>query len=431
MYLRTPKRYQVGHKRRHMFSLKWLWLWILTPLVIGAGWLIYQERDTLGPPVRDFISDTVDNASGGLATMIAPTALPTTDPADHIIRADNAWAQGAIEQAVTEYGAAVSGSPNDTRVHYRLTYGLIIEGQFQEALTAAENAVTANPFSSDMWAVRALALSRNQRFPEAVASGMQALSLDPNNATALAFMSETYLDAELPALAEERANQAVEANPDSAEAHFARGRWNHESSFVNADALQDFQAAHDLAPNLPQVLVEMAWTNWAEQNYDLSIDELEQVVESNANNLDALYALGYIQYQVNGDADKAEDYFNRCLQVDTQNIDCLNSLAGIKSITDLAAAAVLYQRIIDAGTDVPVYYLRAGRTYAELDDCRKAVPLLRTGYTLEQEQDEPTVDRMAALQEYLSQCNAPFAPLSAQATDQGPLLIPLDGDSSN
>ncbi|MFN8565146.1 MAG: hypothetical protein U0703_26770 [Anaerolineae bacterium] len=29
MYLRTPKRYQVGHRRRHLFSLRWLWLWIL------------------------------------------------------------------------------------------------------------------------------------------------------------------------------------------------------------------------------------------------------------------------------------------------------------------------------------------------------------------------------------------------------------------
>lgn len=428
MYLRTPKRYQAGRQRRHLFSLKWLWLWILTPLVVLAGWTIYQERDSLGPPVRDAISNAFDQASGGLATMVAPTALPTSDPADHIIRADNAWTQGAIEQAVTEYKAAASGSPNDLRIHYRLTYGLIMEGDYDAALEAAEDTVTANPFSSDAWAIRALALGRNDRYAEAIASGLQALSLDAKNATALAFMSEIYLDANQPAQAEERANQAVNANPNSAEAHFARGRWNRESSFINSAALEDFQAAHEIAPNLPQVLVEMAWLNWAEENYDLSIDQLEQVIESNPNNLDALFALGFIQYQAFGDPNKAQDYLNRCIQVDPQNVDCLNYLAGILSFSNPQTSAELYQRIIDAGTTNPVYYLRAGSRYADLGDCRRAVQLLRTGYTLEQEQTTPDANRMASFQQYLSQCNAPFAPLSSEATSEGPLLIPLGQD---
>src|SRR5215211_76723 len=183
MYLRTPKRYQVGHRRRHMFSMKWIWLWILTPLVIIGGWLVYEERETLGPPIRDAISEAVNNAGGGLATMVAPTALPTSDPSDRILRGDNAWEQGAIEQAVTEYQAAVSGAPNDFRVHYRLTYGLILQGQSEDALLAAENALTANPFESDAWAIRGLALSSNGRYAEAIASALQALSLDANNAT--------------------------------------------------------------------------------------------------------------------------------------------------------------------------------------------------------------------------------------------------------
>jgi hypothetical protein len=100
----------------------------------------------------------------------------------------------------------------------------------------------------------------------------------------------------------------------------------------------------------------------------------------------------------------------------------------ILSFSDSAAAVEYYQRIIDAGTSDPIHYLRAGRTYATLNDCNTAIPLLRTGYGLEQEQESPDVDRMAAFQEYLSQCSAPFAPLSAQETDEGPLLIPLGED---
>ena len=427
MYLRTPKRYQVGHRRRHLFSLRWLWLWILTPLVALGGWMVYQERDQLGPPVRQFIADAVDSARGGIATIVAPTALPTANPADHIIRGDNAWSQGAIEQAVTEYRLAASGAPNDVRIHYRYTYGLLISGKNEEALAAAADTITANPFSSDAWAIQALALERNERYAEAVASGLQALALDPKNATALAFMAETYLDADKPAQAEEKANQAVEANPDSAEAHYARGRWNAESNFDDVAALDDFDAAHDLAPNLPQVLVEMAVANLREGNADLATDQLNQVVESNPSNLDALYTLGFIEFQTNGDAEKAEDYLNRCIQVDPVNITCLNYLAGIKSYSDLAGAAELYQRIIDAGTDQAIYYLRAGRTYANIGDCQKATPLLRTGYQLEQTSDEPNGDRLAAFQEYMSQCGVLSVPL-AQTTANAPLLIPLNGD---
>lgn len=434
MYLRTPKRYQVGHRKRHLFSLKWLWLWILTPLVIGAGLLIYEERDTLGPPVRQAISDVIDSAGGGLATMVAPTALPTQDPSDRILRGDNAWQQGAIEQAVTEYRAAAGGAPNNFQVHYRLAYGLVLEGEYEDALSAAENAVTANPFVSDGWAVRGLALSGNGRYPEAVASAMQALSLDSKNATALAFLSEIYLAANQTAQAEERANQAISADPENAEGYYARGLWNTLSNFDYVSAVADFAQANELAPNLPHILVRMAEANFGIASFegvlpDLAVDQLEQVVESNPNNIDALYNLGYIQYQAYGDAEKSRDYLERCIQVDPTNISCLNYMGTILSFSDPATAVGYYQRVVDTGRAQAIHYLRAGRTYVTLNDCRSAVPLLRTGYNLEQQATSPNTERLAAFQEFLSQCSAPFVPPSAQATNSGPLLIPL-GDAT-
>ena len=245
-------------------------------------------------------------------------------------------------------------------------------------------------------------------------------------------MSQTYLDAGQPAQAEEKANQALEIDPDSAEAHYAHGRWNAESAFLDSAALADFQAAHDLAPNLPQVMIDMAWANWRSENYDVGADELDQVIETNPNNLDALFALGFFQYQVYGDPNKAEDYLTRCVQADPKNIPCLNYLATVEiGLGNQQAAADTYQRIIDVGTDNPIYYLRAGRTYANLSDCNKATPLLRTGYSMEQQQPEPDVERLAAFEEFMSQCGAPFNPqFSQNVTPDAPLLVPL-GDGSS
>ncbi len=429
MYLRTPKRYQAGHKRRHLISMRWLWLWILTPIVLVGGYYVYTYRDFYGPQVRDMLNEAVNQAGGGIATITAPTALPTINPSDHIVRGDNAWTQGAIEQAVTEYGAAIEGAPNDEQVHYRYTYGLLIEGDNKQALAAAEDAVTADPFSSDAWAIRALALERNKEYPLAVASALQALALDSKNANALAFMAQAYLDAGQPASAEEKANLALQADPNNAEAHYVHGLWNEEANFSYQDALDDYQQAHDLAPNLPQITVEMAWTDWNLNNADAGLALLQQVSEANPNNLDALFALGYFEYQTYGAADKATDYLNRCLQVDTQNIQCLNYLATVKAYDgDQQGAADLYQRIIDAGTTSPVDYLHAGRAYANLNNCSSAIPLLRQGYSLEQQQPTPDPDRLAAFQQFMSQCGAPFSAIApaTQAVNGGPLLIPIN-----
>ncbi len=434
MYLRTPKRYQAGHKRRHLFSMRWLWLWGLTFAVVIIGWQVYDRRDQLGPPVRSFIANAVDQASGDFATMTAPTALPTINPTDHIVRGDNAWSQGAIEQAVTEYGAAAQGAPNDALVHYRYTYGLLIEGNYKQALTAAEHAVTANPFSSDAWAIRGLALARNEDYAEAIASGLQALSIDSKNANALAFMAQTYLAADQPGQAETRVDQALALDPDNAEANFARGSIDYSSNYDFVAALDAYQAAYALAPNLPQIMVEMAWTNWQLQNYDEGLDELEQVAESNPKNLDALYALGYFQYQVYGDPDKAADYLNRCVLVDPDNLSCLRYLSTVQlALGNAQNAAKNYQHIVDMGAATPRDYYYAGSTYADLGDCANAATLLRTGYSLELTQSEPNNDRLAAFEESMGQCGIPFNRVysnAAQATTEGPLLIPLGGDGS-
>lgn len=430
MYLRTPKRYQPKKRRVHLVSMRWMWLWILTPLVAVGGYLVYRNADQIGPPIRQAISDTVGRASGSIATMVAPTALPTNDPTERLASADNLWMQGAIEQALDEYGQLIASAPNDIRSHYRYTYGLLIEQRNAEALPAAEETVNANPFSADAWSIRAWALSRNGRYAEAVASALQALSLDPKHASAMAFMAEAYLDSGQPALAGEKIDQALTTDPDNPEAHYERGLWNIAANYDYAGARSDFEAAHDLAPYLPNVMVEMAWAEWNLDNYDSGLQLLEQVVEDNPNNLDALYALGYFQNQVYGNPEKASDYLNRCLAADPNNISCLNYMATVQiRLSKPQDAAEYYQKIINLGTQEAIYYLRAGRTYAGIGDCSHATPLLRTGMALEQAQETPDVERLAAFEEFLLQCGAPinpqFAdPTTAQPTGE-PLLVPL------
>jgi hypothetical protein len=100
MYLRTPKRYTQG-QRRSIISLRWLWLWLLTPVVLFFGLRIYNDRAAYIPQVEAIMGDALNSAQTTLSTVIAPTPLPTENPAIQITAAESSWSRGAIGEAVT------------------------------------------------------------------------------------------------------------------------------------------------------------------------------------------------------------------------------------------------------------------------------------------------------------------------------------------
>lgn len=426
MYLRTPKRYQVGRRpRRHLFSTRFLWLWILTPIIVVLGWQVYERRDEFGPPVVSFVNNMVNSAQSGLSTVTAPTPLPTEDPAQQITRANNAWERGAIEDALKDYEAVLENAPNQVDVYYRMTFGLIMEGQSADALEMAERTVTANPFSADAWAIRALALDRNGRYGEAVASALQSLSLSPNNPRALAFMAESYLDAGRPELAQTTVDRALAADPNSFEANYVNGLLLRDSVYDYLAARDAFRTARDLAPNLPYIVVDLAWTEVNLQNYEVAQELWQGILELNPNNLDTLYALSWLSVSAFGEQEQARDYIARCLQVDDDNRSCLSYQGTLQRLAgDTAGAAQTYQRLIRTGTTNPAHFLAAGQAFITVGQCDSAVTALEEGYDLERQSGAPDVDRLATFESLLIQCGANITPVfggDEEATEEATL----------
>jgi tetratricopeptide (TPR) repeat protein len=424
MYLRTPKRYQPGRKRRHLFSLRWLWLWILTPLVVFFGIQIYERRDEFGPPIQEMVASAFESARVGVSTITAPTPLPTADPGQALALADAAWRRGAVEEAIQLYRETLPAAPNDLVAHYRYTLGLIMEGRRPEALVAAENTITANPFSADAWAIHALALDRNDRPREAIASALQALSINPRSARALAFMAEAYLDANQIELAQQTLRRALETDPDNVEARYVNGLFLRDAQYNYPAARDEFRAAYEDAPNLPYIAVELAWSEWYLQNYQVAIEVLQDVLERNPNNLDALYAIAYVYYQALGSPAQSEEFLQRCLRASPENLACLRYLGQVQifGLGNTQGALQTYQRLIDAGTQRPIDFFYAARSYINVGDCASGITLLRQGYELELAAASPDVDLLSRFEQNLSDCgapvSAPFNPLPA-AEDSG------------
>lgn len=414
MQLRTPKRYRSGN-RRNIISLRWLWLWILTPIVVLIGIQIYNHLDVIGPPVSQVIQNAFDGLQNSVATAGAPTPLPTQDPADQLARAGDDWTQGRIESAMDTYKQVLSAVPNDVETHYRLTLGLIMEGSLKESLNAAEATVTANPFSSDAWAIRAMALDWNDRYGEAIASALHALELDPKNARAMAFLAEAYLDNGDTDLAKTTIDKALDTNPDSFEALRVRGLFAQQAEYDLAAAKDYYQQAHDAAPNLPYLSMDLAGIDNSEQNFDDAISIMSGVIENNPKNTLALFQLGVYYYTGLGNLSQALEYFSRCVEADPQIVSCNALLGRVQSRLDNNTAAVeSLQKAIDLGTTDPRHYLWMALAKIALGRCDQAVPFLQKGYDLAK--DGVDDEALGVLEDKMRECQVTIPGAQPEAT---------------
>ncbi|MEL6271170.1 MAG: hypothetical protein AAFR22_15280, partial [Chloroflexota bacterium] len=247
MYLKTPKRYSVKRRKRYLFSFRRMLLQLLALVLIAGGIYVYREREQFAPVVGSQAEDLLAQGGEMISTMTAPTPLPTENPVNVVNRADANWLGGRVEDAIDDYEVATGMLPNDVGTHYRYALSLIIDGRYSDALEAAEDAVTADPYASDAWAVMALAQVRSGDPGGAIASGLHALELNENNPRAYAFLSEAYFELELYQRAQDAAATAVELDPESAEAYFARARVEQLITFNREAAIADYQTAFSLA----------------------------------------------------------------------------------------------------------------------------------------------------------------------------------------
>lgn len=402
MYLRTPKRYTRG-QRRSPISLRWVWLWIMTPVVVFVGIQVYNRRAEFAPPVEQAINSAINSVQSGIATVVAPTATPTEDPSSKIGLAESDWREGRIESAVNNYELIARAMPNDVLSHFRLAFGLVMQGRMQEALVAAESAVTANPFSSDAWAVQAIALDRNQRYGEAISSAMRALEIDPSNARAMAFLAESYFDNGNYDLALSTSNRALEADPASFEALRARGLVAQGYEYDLDAARQYYQEAYNYAPNMPYLAVDLANILFAQNNLSDALSILNDVVELNPKNALALYWLGNMYYRGEGNFSQANEMLQRCVDANPESISCNGLLGRVKSsLDDNEGAARFLQRAVDLGSLNSYHHFWLARAQRALGNCSGAIPNLERARELAQTAN--VTDVLTAADELLREC---------------------------
>ncbi len=406
MQIRTPKKYQ-GVQRRKLLSCRRLLFYLVMLVLIGAGIVIYLNRATLAPIVQDALLDTIREMEDRAATMAVPAPSPTVDPSNKAVEANNYWLRGALNEAGDIYAEIADSLPNSVEVFRRIAVALINSARPAEALVFAERAINADPFSAEAWAIRAWALDWAGRDGEAVSSALHALELDPQNSRAGAYLAEAYFELGQVNRAEDLIEEILAADADSAEAWRARGLIKSEGRFDYAGAAEDFATAYRIADNMNLVAIDLARTETVLGNLEAALEVLGDVTEANPRNTQALYLVGLIYRNNQGNPSQALRRLQDCVDFDPEHINCHYELGRAQLELEFEQeAADTLARAIDLGSENPRHYYWAGEAQRNLNNCTRAMYYFDQG--LQKARDQNFSELIDALETVIPLCRQSF-----------------------
>src|SRR5260221_1380805 len=146
MYLKTPKRYTAKGSKRSLISFRWLWLYLLAPVILIPAILAWDFRDQLSSGIGQQIS-RLGIGKPGLPT-ITPRPTLAEDPAKAL---QSAFETGKINKAITILTTLGDLAPNEVGVHSLVTQLLVLRSYSEnlqmltDAETAGQQAINANP----------------------------------------------------------------------------------------------------------------------------------------------------------------------------------------------------------------------------------------------------------------------------------------------
>lgn len=176
---------------------------------------------------------------------------------DAAVRVFNAGADAAragnLDTALTLFGKAIEMDSELAPAHAASARLLLVKERFEEALAAADKAISIDPDLVDVQRVRYEAYRRLGREDEARQVFEQLAAADPQGlAETLYDRGKAAFEAGETATAVQTLEQAVEAKPDHARAHYMLGL-SYANAGDNAKAKQHLEKFVELAPNDPEV----------------------------------------------------------------------------------------------------------------------------------------------------------------------------------
>ena len=364
--------------------LRRLLIWVVLLVLIFGGYQLYLRREQFRPPVQEAVGEALGQLEAWVATQRAPTATPPPSLLSQARRAEEAWQGGFMEDATEQYALLLDIFPNEASIYQRLARGQLALERDAAGHAAAQQAITADPYSPQSWALLALAYIRVDRLAAAISSALQALFLDEEHTEARAFLAEAYADLGQTDRAFALIEQALAQDGENAEALRVHGQLLAEASFDFLAAQVELERAYDRAPNLPSFALALAINQIRLNEHEDALSTLLELLDRNPSHSGALYWLGFIHNSVFGNPERANEYLTRCVEVAPEERACLFYLGRMQKdqLGQFSEAALHLERAIALGSDDPRVYYHAADAYRYLSECARALPLIEQGYAL-------------------------------------------------
>ncbi len=256
-----------------------------------------------------------------LAIMPTATSEPTRSATELAVLAEMSRDDGANTEAIAFYDEAVRLDPTNVEFYIRAIDLLVRESESERAVERAEQATILDPENDAVWTAAAAAYlaegnrlsdlgdvnAANLQYANAAQAARKAISINPENATALAYAAGGTIlqgDPEKYEQAQLFADDAVRIEPENPIARYYMATvFTYQGRY--AEALEQYQLGLEADPTDPNLHIGLAYNYYGTGSIPEALLSFEEAIAVDPDNAEAYDGRAYMYLQL-GDAPLAE-----------------------------------------------------------------------------------------------------------------------------
>lgn len=228
------------------------------------------------------------------AIIPTPTAEPTRSATEFAVLAELSRADGSNDEAIGFYEQAIAGDATNPEFYIRIVDLLVRQNRSQDAVARAEQATVLDPENDAVWTAAAAAYmaegdrlsdlgdtnAANLQYANAVQAARKAITINPNNATALAYAAggtvlqgdpDKYEQAQL------FADDAVRIDPNNAIARYYMATvFTYQGRYT--EAAEQYQLGLETDPTNTDLYIGLAYNFYGTGNTSEAILTFEDAL---------------------------------------------------------------------------------------------------------------------------------------------------------
>lgn len=232
------------------------------------------------------------------------------------------------EYPIDRYYRLLRNNPNDEGTRFNLIDYLLQEKRYEEAFQQLQYLAPNHEGTTRFEELKESIITKRQEFYEAkIDSALTILKEEPNNREALLRMVDYYSNLDDFDVVEELLTEYLELNPEDEEFRFRLAKIYAYQRKLSESYTEANRVLEKNPNNLDYLLLAGQVAVWDNVDLELAESRLERVVQSQPNNINAIIALGTLNFQQN-EFLTAQNYSERAAQIDPDNPDAqqLNSM---------------------------------------------------------------------------------------------------------